>query len=498
MSNNRFQKIIEELILIVLISMNLLEFAGLLPGEASFVKAIISVTGLGYVLYKTSLSDIFFGERNRQVDYILLLSYFLMVANKFIQFSKASFHEAELLQEFFLLLITPRNEVLITTVCFITGTLILLGLSIYAASKLQIKAPSIMHAIHGESIHNIFLKFFSVFMIFTSFFVIFFNPVFEWFALVIDAPLIVVVVFFYIFRIHDIGRSRDSEEVLFKIAESVDNFFEKFIELFHSRKTLFFAIGGLLIFHLIADAAAFMVPYAIGTHSIYQETLEEQHDSVKTLYLGDKATTSNNLHHLAMFFGYIFNVLAMLFLMLFPCFIWYAIYSVTIQNNFQIRPFSILLISLFYSLMIFQIFLPVFNVSNFRSTDTHTIDIYGVDIQSKSILSNNRDLGLYFLISFIVFIFVFLLSTIPRIKSILFGLMSLFGLSFFGLYIYNYYTSVALYYINTILFMVNHISLSFSGFHTAYILIINAIFLLVETVFYIGGYFSFITHMFKD
>ena len=127
--------------------------------------------------------------------------------------------------------------------------------------------------------------------------------------------------------------------------------------------------------------------------------------------------------------------------------------------------------------MIFQIFLPVFNVSNFRSTDTHTIDIYGVDIQSKSILSNNRDLGLYFLISFIVFIFVFLLSTIPRIKSILFGLMSLFGLSFFGLYIYNYYTSVALYYINTILFMVNHISLSFSGFHTAYILIINAIFL---------------------
>ena len=90
MSSTRSQKIIEEVILITLISMNLLEFTGLLPGEASFVKAIISLTGVGYVLYKSSFSDIFFGEQNKKIDTILMFSYFLMIFNKFIQFSKSS------------------------------------------------------------------------------------------------------------------------------------------------------------------------------------------------------------------------------------------------------------------------------------------------------------------------------------------------------------------------------------------------------------------------
>ena len=85
MAENPVQKVVEELILIVLILMNVFEFLGLLPGDAGFIKVIISMTALGYVLYKVSLSDIFFGTRNQNLDFALIISYFLLIVNKFVE-----------------------------------------------------------------------------------------------------------------------------------------------------------------------------------------------------------------------------------------------------------------------------------------------------------------------------------------------------------------------------------------------------------------------------
>jgi len=489
-------KIIEEIILIILISMNLLEFTGLLPGEASFVKAIISITGIGYVLYKASFSDIFFGEKNKKIDTILLFSYFLMISNKFIQFCKASFDEAKLLQEFFILIL--ENIRLITYVSLFCGILTLLFLSFWVARHLQIKEPSIIHAIHGENIHNILLKFTSVFMLFISFFIIFFNPLIEWFTLVIDAPLVVIVLFIYIFKIHNIGKSGDSEEILFKIAESVDTFLEKFIKLFHNKNTLFFAISGLLLFHLFADVAAFIIPYSLGTHSVYHESLLENHEHIFSLFQQDKLIVSGSFTHLAIFFGYILNILGILYLMLYPAFIWYVIYIANKNKNIFdpnqeiiVKPISKLLIALFYALMIFQIFTPVFLVKGFPISEE--IDLYGVDIQSQSIISKQQDIGLFLLLSIVVFSLVYMISFIPQIKHILFTLMSFCSVGFFGLYIYYYYRSILLYYIESILLF----SASFSFFNL-YFLIVNILFLIIQTIFYIGGYFSFIIHMFKE
>ena len=71
MSENSIQRWIEELILIVLIIINVLEFFGLTkfaeiiniyPGEIEFIKTIISMTGIAYVFFKVSPTKIFFGD----------------------------------------------------------------------------------------------------------------------------------------------------------------------------------------------------------------------------------------------------------------------------------------------------------------------------------------------------------------------------------------------------------------------------------------------------
>ncbi len=491
------QKRIEEIILILLIAMNLLEVAGLLPGEVEFFKAIISVTGLGYVIYKTSLSDIFFGEKNKTLDVMLLSSYFLMISNKFIQFSIASFEEAELLQEFFLVFNRRANE--ITFFSLIFGLVLIVMISIMATRHLRIKAPSVMHAIHGEKIHNPFAKFISVFIIFLGFFIIFFNPVMEWFALVIDAPLVVLVLFIYIFRIHNIGKNRNNEEILFKIAESVETFFEKFIELFHSRRTLFFAISGLLIFHLVADVGAFVLPYSFGTSSIYRQNLEDQHDSLHILYEEDKQNFESPVNHLSLFFAYFFNVLGLLYLMLFPCFIWYVIYSVAINHNFQVRHFSNILIALFYGLMVVQLFLPAFSLHAFGYDETSSL--YGVDIRTRSVLASGNSVSMFLLVSVGVFLTTFLLSFLPRIKSMLLGFMSIVGVWFFGIYIFNYFMSTLFYYkfqIPLILSLIGGSASTAWIMGAAILLPFYILFLLIESVFYIGGFFNFISHMFKE
>ena len=184
--------------------------------------------------------------------------------------------------------------------------------------------------------------------------------------------------------------------------------------------------------------------------------------------------------------------------MLYPAFIWYVIYIANKNKNIFdpnqeiiVKPISKLLIALFYALMIFQIFTPVFLVKGFPISEE--IDLYGVDIQSQSIISKQQDIGLFLLLSIVVFSLVYMISFIPQIKHILFTLMSFCSVGFFGLYIYYYYRSILLYYIESILLF----SASFSFFNL-YFLIVNILFLIIQTIFYIGGYFSFIIHMFKE
>ncbi len=488
MAERPVQKFVEELILIILILMNVFEFLGLLPGDAGFLKVIISMTALGYVLFKVSLSDIFFGSRNENLDFALIFSYFLLIINKFVEFSKATLEHSVYLKEFFEFIVS--NAASIESFAFYAGSIMLFIITLYVIFKIEIKEPSIVQAILGNS-RKIIPLFVTVFIVVLGFHQIFFNLIMEWLTLVIDAPLIILAIFFYMFKLHDLSKTMDQEIILFKIADFVEDFVDKFVGLFKDKKTIFLGISGMLVLHLLTDVGAFIIPYSLGTHNIYSEGLGENHLPIKDLFSMDKEIITDKGQQTILFFGYIFNTLGYLYLMIFPAFIWYIIYITHTKESSEALKYPDSLVSLFFSSIVFVWFLPVYTISSIGLSGVK--NLLGVDIQTQSILTSGNPFLFYSGIALGVFFVIFLLSKIDFIKKLLFLIMTLSGVGFFGIYIYHYFIDIFYYNIDFIkdLLLLNN----FGGYYLAFY---TSIILFILILFYIGGFFSFAISVFKS
>jgi hypothetical protein len=493
MAASRLERRIEDIILFYLISTKLLqffglawifEFIGIYPGEIHFIDIIVSMTALGYVLYKASLSDIFFGKRNIRLDIILILSYFTLIINKLVEYSAILVTETRLLQDFLLAII--ENDILIKTAAFYTGTLILLLISAYATLRIKVNEPSILNALHADK-ENIsrFAKFISVFLVVVGFYLMFFNLIMEWLTIALDAPLILIAIFLYAFKIHNLGKKMDSEMVLFKVAEFVDEFLEKFITLFHSKKTLFLGISGMLVLHLISDLGIFIIPYILGTPTPYH--FDIAHQNIAQLFTQDKSMVIEPSMQILLLLAYMANTLGIIFLMLFPAFIWYVLYRNTAIENTDNIEFPGSLISLFFGLLVFIMFLPVYKVTGIPADPL--VSIIGVEIQTQSVLVSGNSVPAYLSIALSVFIIIYALTRLKFLKEIFFLAMTLISVGFFGIYIYSFFNSMFWYHVETLKFLLYQ--------QSYYIAFYNLVFLLIFILFYIGGYISFVISLFR-
>ncbi len=87
MQKKRLLHFIEELVLTLLILLNVFDFFEYLPADLDYIKKIISWSALGYLLYKASLTRIFFNEKHAHIDIILILSYFMLIFKNLVLFS---------------------------------------------------------------------------------------------------------------------------------------------------------------------------------------------------------------------------------------------------------------------------------------------------------------------------------------------------------------------------------------------------------------------------
>ena len=132
--------------------------------------------------------------------------------------------------------------------------------------RLEVKKPSLLAALgeHGKLGRNpfrILWRYLLVFLAFAGFFVVVFNLVMEWLAIAIDAPLIMLAILFYLFIIIRHYKKYNVESLIYRIGEFGENFYEKFISLFHYKRTIMLGISGMLVLHLITDAGSFIIPY---------------------------------------------------------------------------------------------------------------------------------------------------------------------------------------------------------------------------------------------
>jgi len=450
---------IEEFILIVIILLNIFDFFELLPGDIDLLKKIISWTLLGYLLYKVDLTNILFGRRetisNKKIDLFILIAYFSLIIKNLTSYAISLCGPTKLADNFvcvgeaevFKGFITGIVNIapLLDTIFFYIGGILIIIISLYLLG-FEIKKPSFMSILHEEGappegVGRLILRFLSILFVLIGFFVIVFNLMFEWLAMAVDAPLLMLGIFFYLFIIIRHHKRFNPENLIYKLGNFGESFYERFISLFHYKETIFLGISAMLVLHLLTDVANFIIPYIIGRlDALYFVQLGEGHTPLVHIMLADILKVTG-LEKLSLIWAYSFNIIAMLFLLVLPAFIWYKLYQ---RKGFNVPHLALALF--FCSVMTF-ILIPSFRIT---SINHENFLLVGVDIQTYSILESGKSLLTPFIASLIGGIIVFILSFSHWFKEKLLILGILIVNVFFGFYIYHYFKDISRYYFHSI------------------------------------------------
>lgn len=528
----RLKHWIEVLFIIFIIILNILDFLEILPPDFDFIKKIISWILLGYMMYKVNLANIIFGKsahedihgiksglKIKDIDLIIIISYFLLIFKDMIHYSKIILEEGGLTFTKGIINAIDLNASGLSTVTFTSGGILLLMITIFMALKYDIRAPSIMHIIHEEgdppkNIKQIFLRFLSIFTILIGFYILVFNLLMEWLAFAVDAPLLVVGIFFYLYLIIRIHKRISPESLLFKIGNFGESFYENFLKLFYTKKGLFLALTGLLVLHLLTDLGNFVLPYTIGIHdSLYFSQLNSTSHQSLFYSLNGESLISMDLAHTQTTGGifsviilYFFNLLAISLLLILPAFIWYKSY---LNKGFKIPHISI---SLFITAITIFIIAGVFTFSPIKSFHTHSfleerdVSLAGVDISTNPISNKNNSFMTEPLDQFVFAVlflsisigfFAFVASFSHRLKESIIFISVIIILLFVGYYIFLFSIDYSSSYLENIV----HLK-SGDSFENYFVIPLTRfyliIFMLSTIIFYFASYFLYLKEVIQE
>ena len=468
---------LEEFILFIIIILNIMDFFSVLPGDLGYIKKVLSWTALGYLFYHASLTRIFFNERHHYVDFFLIISYFLMISKNIV--ASFSAENTYLFREMhaFLAAIGPQLQ----SMAFVLGSSLVILLALYSAMAINIRSPSMMQIFHeqGPSPHNplkILLRYTTLFISFFGFFLIVFNLSMEWLAIALDAPILMIALFFYIYLAIGHYRKYHLESLLYKIGEFTDGFYERFISLFHDKRTLFMGITGMLVLHILTDIGNFIIPYLFFfRESPYLESLGAGHEPLIGMMLSH-ISQMPALDKISLVAIYALNVIGIVMLMLIPALLWYAMFT---GKEIRIPKLDI---AFFFSAMAAMIFAPAFRISKIAGSS-----LIGVDIltQQPSVSAFRGFFALAFFCFTVFLAVVFLEAGYKRALTIA-GLFS--GLAFFAWY-------TALFFISTLSYYASLIG-SLAAASSFYFAMLFGIFLKISILFYLGAFLLFVDELF--
>jgi len=197
------------------------------------------------------------------------------------------------------------------------------------------------------------------------------------------------------------------------------------------------------------------------------------------IFLKDLGFASDIIEEMMVVLIYFFNILALLYLLTLPGVIWYKLFK---RKNFNVGRLNL---TLFLCSVITFILSPAFIIRKISSSN-----IIGVDILTKSILENWLDIRIISLIILVLFAVTLSISSNHKIKKFLIILSIVLIDLFFAYYIFLYFISIVEYYV---------VSLgSLLSYKTILIFFYFVLFLIITSLFYIGGFFAFILETKKE
>lgn len=470
-----------ELILVIVILLNFLGFFHLLPNEIDFIEKIISWTLLGLLLYHARLSRIFFGEEHKAVDIILILSYFGLIFKDLLEFIQFILEEntASMFMDTYHFLLFYKH--IFEGLLFMGSFTVILLLALYVTLKVNFRIPSVMHILHedGEfkgNIKNFLERLFITSLVFYGFFLIVFNLMAEWLAIAIDDPLLLLGILFFFFK----GKKLTMGTRIEKLGSMGEDFYTEFVKLFQSERKIWFALSGMLVLHVLTDIANFIIPYLFGLSSTLYSGFETGHTVIKELIVQGFAQLSTLQDKIMLASGYGLNILAIIFLMLGPAFIWYKIYR---QEMFDLKK---IFVFIFVASVIYFIINPVFVIGKLESSsivedsDEEVIRIAGTDIRTQAIQPNTNLL----IISLSAGLAVALLYMIEAVRKWIVLIFTIGVELFFFQYIFYYTWSVGGDYIIS---LTNLFSIK-----AWFLLGAFGLFFVINCLFYVGSSVAFL------
>jgi hypothetical protein len=250
--------------------------------------------------------------------------------------------------------------------------------------------------------------------------------------------------------------------------------------LFHSRKGSFLGISGMLVLHLLTDIGNYIIPYIMSFHdALYLTRFDNAyHMPIKTLI--DMSITQLNISTIADFasivFIYALNVIAILFLLIFPSYLWYKL-----LRKQQIIPeqFPRWLLAVFFPSVITFILWPAFNI-----TSLNRANLVGVNIMTHVVPITQLYAVRQIAIGMFVLFLIILVATHWSMMRRFLILAPIFGsMIFFGFYLFFYLISCFTYYMT--------LAGELLAAHKVFMGVVFYIFLAINIMFYIGGFIIF-------
>ncbi|MCH8519364.1 MAG: hypothetical protein LAT82_01275 [Nanoarchaeota archaeon] len=271
---NYIKKVGLYFLLISFIILNILDFFNIFSlissytGDVDFFKKLLSWALIYYLFASLSITKILTGFKNKWYDVCILIASGLIVFPSILNFYVRNvdfelyYIFSFLINEHFLLFIASYAMWFSNI-----GIILIILMSAYIFMKQPIHKESFIGSfnINPDGYFSEIFKFslilgFNYFFIFT-----FFKFFMEWFALAVDAALIVIGVgyylYVYIFK-HDKKLSVDL--FLKDIINTGNDFFKQLILYLQDKKTFFIAIALLISIHLVVDLGVYLIPFATG------------------------------------------------------------------------------------------------------------------------------------------------------------------------------------------------------------------------------------------
>jgi len=466
------------------------------PADLDWLDHTISFILFSVLFYHASVTSILFGQKNKKIDALVIISFFLLFFKDILAYTKEVATHFTFLKfidgAYFFLAENPHVSILSS---FYLGLLGLVIASVYITKNTKISHPSFLFAIKQKPFSSKTAKFLSVFMLLFWFYFFVYNLVLEWLEFTLDDPIIVTGIVFFAIKIAKRREKFHKDDFIFKIGEFSEGLYKRFISLFHHKKTIPVGIAGLLILHALTDLGVFSFSLMFGKENLYIGLLEEKRSSFIEIYASDSEGLPL-MAKLSLIYNYSSNMISFIVLLIIPIAAWFKIFS---QKELH---FKRAFLPIIYASITSFILLPAYSIIPLDDLSQVSEEgVVGIDIPAKSLLETHSVLNFIIssrinvsiasmILSILMGILVYFLSSIPRIKKELYAVSIFIGLFFYTGYIYYFFVSFAKYLYSTSLMLI----------FTPYFLMAASfmLLLLLSIVFYIGGYLMFIYELIME